>query len=221
MDKKRFNAFLEHTKVPHDLLGREEIGNFAVMVSVIEIDDDYHFLFQKRAKHIRQGSEISFPGGQYDPELDENFLATAIRETCEELGVTPDQIEVISQLDTFFSHVYIENYLGIIHVDDLEDLRINKDEVAYVFTIPLDYFISHEPETYAIKIRSMASEIDEEGNLIEYIPVKELELPERYQHAWNDSLRDVYVYKTEHGPLWGLTAHIVYDTVKKHLRGDQ
>ena len=30
----------------------------------------------------------------------------------------------------------------------------NKDEVEYVFTMPIDYFIENEPETYGIKVRS-------------------------------------------------------------------
>lgn len=217
MDQNKFKAFVRNLPERHDILGRDKLGHFAVLVSLIKLEGDYHFLFQKRAKNIRQGSEISFPGGQYDRDLDDSFEQTAIRETCEELGISPNQIEVVKQIDTFISHVYIENFLGVIKVDSLEDLNINKDEVAYVFTIPVDYFINNEPETYGIKVRTMSSELDDQGNLIEYFPVKELDLPERYHHTWNDSLREVYVYRTEHGTLWGITAQIVYETVKKYM----
>jgi len=217
MNQKTFNQFLSKFKEPHDILGRHQLGNFAVLVALVHLDGDYHFLFQKRSQHIRQGSEISFPGGQFDELLDNSFEETAIRETCEELGITKDRIEIINQVDTFVGHVYIENYLGVIHIDSLDELDINEDEVAYVFTMPIDYFINQEPETYGIKVRSYSSEMDDEGNLIEYFPVKELDLPERYHNSWNDSLREVYVYRTKHGTLWGITAQIVYDTVKKYL----
>lgn len=214
MNRDQFQQLVDANLKDHDILGRHQLGKYAVMVSVVYIEDDYHFLFQKRAENIRQGSEISFPGGQFD-KGDGSFEETAIRETCEELGVAPEDIEVITQVDTFLGHVYIENFLGLIKINNLEELNINKDEVAYVFTIPVDYFIENEPETYGIKVRSYSSEVDDSGNVIEYFPVKELDLPERYHHSWNDSLREVYVYRTEHGTLWGITAQIVHETVKK------
>ncbi|MCH4888510.1 CoA pyrophosphatase [Acidaminobacter sp. JC074] len=217
MNQKDFEAFVDRLDDKHDIIGRNRLGNFAVLVALIKLEGDYHFLFQKRAKNIRQGSEISFPGGQFDEGIDKNFKDTAVRETCEELGISSDQIKVIKQIDSFVGHVYIENFLGLIEVDSLDDLNINMDEVAYVFTMPVQYFIDNEPETYGIKVRSYSSEVDEAGNLIEYFPVKELDLPERYHHTWNDSLREVYVYRTKHGTLWGLTAAIVYETIQKYF----
>lgn len=218
MKKKQFDAFVNCIHERPDILGRQKLKNFGVLVAVVKLNEDYHFLFQKRAENIRQGSEISFPGGAFDSSLDYSFQDTAVRETYEELGVSKDQIEILGQLDTFHSHVYIENYLGLIHIQSLEELDINKDEVAYVFTMPIDYFINNQPEIYNIKIKSMSSEVDDSGNTIEYMPVKDLELPKRYHHTWNDTLREVYVYKTKHGPLWGLTAQIVYETVNKYFK---
>ncbi|MBN2795164.1 MAG: CoA pyrophosphatase [Clostridia bacterium] len=218
MNQLQFETIIKRINEKPDILGRKNLKNFGVLVAVVQLEGDYHFLFQKRAKHIRQGSEISFPGGAFDESLDKTFEDTAIRETCEELGIKKEQVEILAQLDTFHSHVYIENFLGVIHLEHLEALDINPDEVEYVFTISIDYFVETAPEIYNIKIRSMSSEVDEDGNLIEYMPVKDLELPKRYHHTWNDSLREVYVYKTKHGPLWGLTAQIVYETVNKYFK---
>lgn len=63
-------------------------------------------------------------------------MDTALRETCEELGIERQDIEVITQVDTFVSHVYIENFLGVIKINDLQALNINKDEVEYVLPYP-------------------------------------------------------------------------------------
>lgn len=218
MKSEKFEAFINNVRDNCDILGRDKLGNFAVLVSLVKLEDDYHFLFQKRSKHIRQGSEICFPGGQYDKELDATFEETAIRETMEELGIEREKIEIVSKIDTFFAHVYIENYLGLLHIDSLDELNINRDEVETVFTIPVDYFIDNEPEDFAIKVKSYSSEVDDDGNLIEYFPVKELDIPERYHNSWNESFREVYVYRTEYGTIWGITALIIYETVKKYLK---
>jgi len=213
MKKEDFDQYLKQDLREHYVLGKDQLRQYAVLVSLVEVDGDYHFLFEKRAPGIRQGSEISFPGGGFEADKDTCFEDTAIRETCEELGICPDQVRVITQLDTFVSHVYIENYLAILEVDDLEDLAINTDEVAYVFTLPVQYFLDNPPEIYGIKVKSFSSEEDQEGNLVEYFPVKDLDLPERYHRSWNERTREVYVYRTPHGTLWGITALIVYDTL--------
>ena len=221
MKKEDFEKRLKTLKRQHHILGKDLLRKYAVFVALVELEGNYHFLFEKRAKGIRQPSEISFPGGAFDPDLDESFLDTALRETCEELGIERKDIEVITQVDTFVSHVYIENFLGIIKINHLDELNINKDEVEYVFTIPVQTFIDTEPEVYGIKVKSFSSELDEKGNKIEYLPVEALDLPERYHSSWQDNTREVYVYRTPHGTLWGITALIVYETLQHYLLDDR
>lgn len=217
MKADKFEQFLKNVKDHNDIFGRDKQRSFGVLVSLVKLEGTYYFLLQKRAENIRQGSEICFPGGRYDPALDKNFEDTAVRETVEEIGVAREKIEVISKIDTTVFPVYIENYLGIVHIDSLDDLNINKDEVDRVFVMPVDYFIENEPERYAIKVRSYSSELVD-GQLIEYFPVKDLDLPERYHNSWNERFREVYVYRTPHGTLWGITAQIIYETVEKYLK---
>jgi len=59
----------------------------AVLVLLQNRGDDYHVLFQKRTSLVEHHKgQISFPGGGRDPG-DETLLATALRETHEEIGV--------------------------------------------------------------------------------------------------------------------------------------
>lgn len=217
MKAKDFESFIKNIKDKNKIIGEEDYLKFAIFVSIVKLENDYHFLFQKRSKNIRQGSEICFPGGKYDELLDRSFEDTAVRETCEELGLDKEKIIVISKLNTLVSSIYIENYLGLLQIENLDQLFINKDEVESVFTIPIDYFIKNEPERYSIKVRNYSSEVDSKGNIIEYFPVKELDIPEKYHDSWDDLSRDVYVYRTEYGTIWGITARILYDTVKNYL----
>jgi len=59
------------------ILGKEEYFNAAVLIPLMMINGEYHFLFEKRAAHIRQGGEVCFPGGEFDPEVDTSFQDTA------------------------------------------------------------------------------------------------------------------------------------------------
>lgn len=217
MHKTKLDKYLYKDHRPAHILGKDQLKKFAVLAALVVIDDDYHFLFQKRAKGISQGDEISFPGGAFDQGQDRSFEDTAVRETCEELGIKDDQVEIVTQVDTFVGHVYIENFLGILKIDSLEDLNINKDEVAYVFSLPVQYFIDHPPEVYPIRVKSFSSEVDEGGERVDYIPVEALDLPPRYHGSWRDRDRQVYVYRTPFGTLWGITALIVHDTIKHYL----
>jgi 8-oxo-dGTP pyrophosphatase MutT (NUDIX family) len=46
--------------------------------------------------------EISFPGGGYSPE-DGSLLKTALRESYEEIGLAPGDVEILGELDDMFT----------------------------------------------------------------------------------------------------------------------
>ncbi len=45
------------------ILDKDRYLNAAVLIPLVKTDAEFSFLFQKRAAGIRQGGEISFPGG--------------------------------------------------------------------------------------------------------------------------------------------------------------
>lgn len=60
-----------------------------------------HAVFiMKTADGSRHGGQIAFPGGRVEPE-DSSTLATALRETREEIGIAPEQLEVMGSLGHF------------------------------------------------------------------------------------------------------------------------
>lgn len=57
-----------------------------------------HVVFTKRRENMRRHpGEISFPGGRREP-ADPDLLATALRETEEEIGLAADEVEVLGAL---------------------------------------------------------------------------------------------------------------------------
>ena len=70
-----------------------------VMVLIYPNNGDHCVLLQKRSIKVdSHKGEISFPGGKRDPG-DITILDTALRETHEEMGVHPQDVEVFGALD--------------------------------------------------------------------------------------------------------------------------
>ncbi|MBI2166098.1 MAG: CoA pyrophosphatase [Chloroflexi bacterium] len=84
--------------------------------------------------------EISFPGGAKDPE-DESLLATAFRETREEMGIAPEAISVLGQLDPVStrSSFLITPFVGLL--SHPYRFQPNPIEVAEVLEVPLTSFL--------------------------------------------------------------------------------
>ena len=71
----------------------------AVLAPVIQRSGDAHLLFTKRAAHLGEHpGQMSFPGGGREP-IDRTLTDTALREANEEVGMRPDEIDVIGRLD--------------------------------------------------------------------------------------------------------------------------
>eukprot|EP00026_Physarum_polycephalum_P016963 Phypoly_transcript_18026.p1 GENE.Phypoly_transcript_18026~~Phypoly_transcript_18026.p1 ORF type:complete len:246 (+),score=56.89 Phypoly_transcript_18026:104-739(+) len=69
------------------------------------MNNDIHVLMIKRASRGKHGGQIAFPGGKKDSE-DASFLDTALRETYEEVGITPNthNLQIIGNLPPLLSN---------------------------------------------------------------------------------------------------------------------
>jgi 8-oxo-dGTP pyrophosphatase MutT (NUDIX family) len=71
----------------------------AVLLLFYERDGEPYLLFTRRTDLVEHHKgQISFPGGAEDP-TDADPVATALRETWEEVGVRPEDVEVLGCLD--------------------------------------------------------------------------------------------------------------------------
>jgi 8-oxo-dGTP pyrophosphatase MutT (NUDIX family) len=99
------------------------------------------FVLTRRAATLRGHSgQISFPGGRRDPD-DVTFSATALRETCEELGIC-DSVELLGDLTPIYippSNFRVHPSVGALA--DTPSFTPNPAEVAEVFTVPLTHLL--------------------------------------------------------------------------------
>ncbi len=210
MNKDQYEKLMENLPGCPGIMGRDDYFRSAILVAFTEIEGELHYIFELRAKNIRQGGEVSFPGGAIDRDLDQNSRDTALRETCEELGLRPDTIEIDGQFDTIVTPfgACVDIYFGKINARYPEDFNPSTDEVERLFTVPVKYFLETDPVEYGIEVRFHPIKEGLDGKIKELLPARELGLPERYQGPWYGGIHPVLVYQTD-PVVWGMTAMIV------------
>jgi 8-oxo-dGTP pyrophosphatase MutT (NUDIX family) len=114
----------------------------AVLIPVFLKNDEYHLLFTKRTDLVKtHKGEICFPGGHYEPE-DITMLATALRETNEEVGIPTRDIQVAGELDSTInasSGYIITSYVGFIPYP--HTLKLEEREIVEALEVPISFLL--------------------------------------------------------------------------------
>ena len=89
----------------------------AVLLPVYCQQGKYCILFTQRTERVKEHKgQISFPGGARQ-EGDKMLLDTALRESAEEIGLVPGEVEVLGELDdtvTAGSNYVVTPFVGLI-----------------------------------------------------------------------------------------------------------
>ncbi len=114
----------------------------AVLVPLFYKDGQCHVLLTKRTYTVKTSKgQISFPGGVYEP-YDKTPLDTALRETAEEIGVPPGEVEVLGELDdastSTFGYV-ISPFVGIIPYP--YPFKPELAEIEEILEVPISFLL--------------------------------------------------------------------------------
>ncbi len=121
--------------------GDKPLKNAAVLVPLVERDGGLTVMLTKRTDHLaNHGGQISFPGGRRD-EGDADHVATALRETEEEVGIARSHISVVGELDDYIvgTGYLVRPVVGL--VAPPFSLKAHDHEVAEIFEAPLDFVV--------------------------------------------------------------------------------
>ncbi|MBK0400373.1 CoA pyrophosphatase [Limibaculum sp. M0105] len=113
----------------------------AILCPLIERPAGLHVVLTRRATHLKHhAGQISFPGGKVD-QKDPSPLATALREAEEEIGMLPDQIDVLGTLDPYLTSTgfRVTPFVGL--VAPAWRALPDPNEVEEVFEAPLDFLM--------------------------------------------------------------------------------
>ncbi|MEQ8315446.1 MAG: CoA pyrophosphatase [Gammaproteobacteria bacterium] len=145
----------DETPIAHPDKGVEEMAQAqlhsfrkaAVLIPVTRLRDQAsQVVLTVRSENLKShAGQISLPGGSMEPQ-DKNEIDTALRESHEEIGLHPKQVEVVGQLGELAlpSGFRVKPVVGIIE-NDL-DFVACPIEVADIFTVPLDLIL--DPDAY-------------------------------------------------------------------------
>lgn len=118
----------------------EEVKNIkhsSVLLLLFTENSDLNAILIKRPGHMKHhAGQIALPGGRI--ENGETALETAFRETWEEIGVSPNQVQILGSLSELYvqvSRFHIHPFVG--WLNKKPEFVINKNEVEKTIFFPL------------------------------------------------------------------------------------
>lgn len=88
--------------------------------------------------------QMALPGGKREKD-DTDLIHTALRETCEEIGICKTKVQVLGVLSDHYipiTNMMVQPVVGFVH--EKPDFMIDENEVDELFTIGLDEFLNKE-----------------------------------------------------------------------------
>lgn len=123
----------------------------AVLVALWDRPAGARLILTKRASHLQHHpGQIAFPGGKVDAG-DADHATAALREAQEEIGLRPDQVQILGTLPTHetVTGFQITPVLGHIRDDFTPTPEVG--EVDEVFSVPLHHVLT--PSNYGVERR--------------------------------------------------------------------
>ena len=180
-------------------IGEETAFRSAVLIPLVQVDGQWHILFEVRSFTMRkQPGDISFPGGRID-STDPDPLAAALRETHEELGVDPKTVTNLRKLSPYVASptFVVYPFVGVIEYSEIID-AYNKEEVEEVFTVPVDWLLNYKPEMHLVSVKPTPARD---------FPYEKIANGTQYQ--WGTRAIEEWFYDYGNYTIWGLTARIL------------
>ena len=125
----------------------ENVRPSAVLVGLFESSNGVEAILTRRSQNLtNHRGEISFPGGRLD--AGESVLQAALRETQEEIGLNPEDVEVVGELNSMATVVSNSHIVPIVgRYRTPPKLHAVNNEVDRVFSVPLSELV--RTDTYS------------------------------------------------------------------------
>ena len=114
----------------------------AVLAAIVNREPSPTIILTQRTAHLKKhAGQISFPGGGVEPQ-DAHHVATALRETEEEIGLAPEHVTLLGRLPLYETSTAYGVTPIVGWVEPPFDLKIDAFEVDEVFEVPLAFALN-------------------------------------------------------------------------------
>ena len=84
------------------VLGYSEASIIVIFINNYNINESYILMTQRKHNLRKHAGQIAFPGGRKEKD-DKDLLETAVRETEEEISLSPENYDIIGKLPRFYT----------------------------------------------------------------------------------------------------------------------
>lgn len=167
-----------------------------MLIPLVQTDEGLAIVLEVRAATLDvQPGEVCLPGGGI--ERGETPQDAALRETCEELLVSPTQVEILGELGAFEGPGgrALHAFVGQLH-----DYRgtFSPDEVDHTFLLPVGWLLDHDPDIYQVTLEPRYPS-DYPWELV----------PGGKSYPWRARINEVPFYRGTDPLVWGATARVL------------
>ena len=119
----------------------EDLRKASVLIPLVQREIGLTVLFTRRSAHLHNhAGQISFPGGRAE-DHDVSPEHTALRESEEEVGLSPERVEVLGLLREYVTVTGYRVMPVVGLVSPPLNLMPDEFEVAEIFEVPLAYLL--------------------------------------------------------------------------------
>ncbi|KAM3609823.1 uncharacterized protein V6R79_020794 [Siganus canaliculatus] len=175
-NKNEIIANLKKFDIGNKLAYLPVLPKASVLIPLFMKNGEIYTLMTLRSKELRSNAgEVCFPGGKRDPS-DKDDVDTALREAKEEIGLPPEEVEVVCRLFPIInkSGLLVTPVVGFI--EESFNPCSNPAEVSAVFPVPLEFFIREKDHIKLINPPGMVG-------MLHSFDFKDLDSGSRY-HIW-------------------------------------
>ncbi|CAG8646917.1 8126_t:CDS:2, partial [Scutellospora calospora] len=126
------------------------VKDAAVLMPLCVVKGEPSVLFTIRSNKLKtHNGEVSFPGGKKEV-TDPSLMFTALRETAEETGIQPENVEILGQstpLPNKDRTLKVYPFIGFINIpfeNVINEINYNEEEVQGVFSATIDELLNSE-----------------------------------------------------------------------------
>ena len=121
----------------------EGLTSAAVLIPIYEKGGEYYLVVTRRTEEVNDHKgQISFPGGGWQ-KGDETLRDTALRESCEEIGLNPKDVEILGELDdivTTTTNYIISPFVAAVPYP--HEFRASPREVEEIIEVPISALLA-------------------------------------------------------------------------------